>query len=271
MKIAARSMALLLAFLMILPSGGLAVNAGKLSPMSAVIFIDDTETALGETLHEWNGWRFVEAYAFAEAFGFPVERDHNPSVTRWDVGVERREIVFTLNHTTDDYIVTGWDGEEWLIDDMESKLILAVSTIPNRDFHVELDNSDFWRLAFWSVYVYSGSRPIGSDEEWWEGGYFSPDLFYPSDLSWFWVDYEGAPDYPDGIEELGLESAFTAAMENIEYFPWSFVIDGQMFIPLELVALTLGFDLSFEDGAINIGTKGTFLDIRLDGSLMAGE
>lgn len=213
------------------------------SPVDAAVFINGELSALGETLHGWRNWHFVEAYAFADAFGFRVLHDGFPP----------------------DY----WDWHEWnwlpgtgtarlisfqVRESGQSSLALNIGTQVDRDIAELLGGWRSMGSAAHSLHMLTfnvGIAPVGNFRDLYILAN-NPEL---GDPRIFWLD---------GANWHGEDAIQKEEDEMRERFPFSFVIDGEMFIPLEIAMWLLGWDIAAGDGALRIGADKARLDADLD-------
>ena len=295
MKIARTILAIALAAVLTL-AGGQAVLAHDFNPAAATIYIDGEETSLGETLHEWNGWHFVEVYAFAEAFGLPVVFDQVYTIEAiWDEnnyiypigsegdfywgeesGVQARRVALLLNQ-----INVGGIGQFGSTSDAESRLVLQFLTLIDRGDFFNLDHLGIFGVAHASNNVHDiirlidGWRPNIMSGSYGVSNHFIKDEWIPrrvyelEDERFYWMtETVTRIDHGDFIE-LMIEDWERSEQDMIENFPFPIVVDGELFIPLEIAVWNLDFELAAENGSFHINTENTRLEVILDGSLMA--
>ena len=213
------------------------------SPIKATVYIDGKQVKLNKSIVEKNGWHFIEAKTFSEAFGFPILSDVMTSEEkRALIGVQQRSIEFLLN--------------EVIEQNAEYRLVLGFSAIIGNLDDINKDATSPDLLFYWSQYVcdfgYEQGKNDGS-----VSGYFSNEL-YPSSLTML-ADIDDAR-----IKDAKLSDYLYKEIEETDYgkFPQSLIIGDDMYIPFEIACWFLGYTITFDSGDFKIDTSKTHLKLR---------
>jgi hypothetical protein len=216
------------------------------------IYIDGQQTNLGDSIVEQNGWHFVEATAFSEAFEFPIILDTIREEMSAFLGVPLRRIEFLLNEVSADYF---WHSVDDDIHFDKHQLILDFATINGRFDDISADNVSPSGLFFVSQSVFGRSFWIEEDK------WITADYFTGGNGAYYSVLLDMLDDIDDDRVRGG-KLIDDLDKGNYETFPESLIINGNMYIPLEIALWFLGYSFTCNNGEFRIDTTDSHLDLR---------
>jgi hypothetical protein len=229
MKITKRILAMVLAAVLAMGMWQ-TVLASELIPRTATVYVDGQATTLGDTLHVWEGWHFVEVSAFAEVLGFDLQESERTSETR------------------------GW--VEIIVADSARGDVYTGAYIP---FGIEPDFSRDWSLTLHFAAYAESYFPYGRTA-------FGPaDLFL--DFAGTFVDFDGIERIGHwafvqrwDVLDFNIDDERASDLDTV--FPRVMIVSDTFFMPLEIACWYLDYSISTRNGAIHINTADSSLGIR---------